>query len=145
VGAKISMEGFPDLVPVVPGHWRLAEAIRWPPGSGNIAGHLFEHKLTELRVIRSFSTIKGGEKWVHISVSRPDRLPSWEELTKVKNEFLGEDVEAYQVLPRKEDYVNTHRYCLHLWMPADKKRRVANLQDLIMERALGCSRDKRGS
>lgn len=87
-------------------------------------------------MIRSLSTLRSGEKWIHVSVARPDRLPSWAELSKVKNEFIGEDLEAYQVLAANKDHINLHAKCLHLWAPVDGVRRVANLQDLEMEESL---------
>ena len=95
----------------------------------------FVHRLVPLTVMHSISTVKDGSLWNHISVSYPSRVPSWIELMKVKNEFLGEEVEAYQVLPKKSDHINIHKYCLHLWAPVDGERRVANLNDLINEKA----------
>ena len=95
----------------------------------------YRHKLIPLQVLASHSKTKDGVAWDHVSVSRPDRLPTWQELTKVKNDFLGEDVEAYQVIARKVDHVNAHPFCLHLWARRDRKRVVANLHDLIDEKA----------
>lgn len=115
----------------IPSFWKKLPSIEYPPG--NIGAYVFEHRLVPLRVLRSISETKDGEFWIHLSVSRPDRLPSWDELKKVKNEFLGEDVEAYQVLPKKKDYVNAHPHCLHLWVPRDERSRVANLQELKWE------------
>jgi hypothetical protein len=99
------------------------------------AASFYEHKLIPLRVMVSISTVKDGSEWYHLSVSRPNRLPTWQELMKAKLEFLGPHVEAYQVLPAESDYVNLHPNCLHLWSPVDGKRRVANLYDLVNERA----------
>lgn len=61
-----------------------------------------------------------GEKWLkwHISVSRPDRCPTWDELKQAKYSLLpaGVDVEMQIIFPRKaEDYVDIHQFCLHLW------------------------------
>jgi hypothetical protein len=89
-----------------------------------------------LYVLRSLSTTKDGEKWVHISISTPDRVPNWEEISRVKACFLGLEVEAYQVLPKQDDYVNVCTHCLHIWAPLDGKRRVANLMDLVNEEAV---------
>ena len=58
---------------------------------------------------------ENGDKYLHISCSHGNKLPTWDELVQVKNTFIGEDVQAFQVLPRKEDYVNLMPYCLHLW------------------------------
>ena len=100
------------------------------------AATVWQHKLTDLRVLRSKSTLRDGSTWIHVSVSRPDRLPSWEEISKVRDEFLGEQVEAYHVVPARKDYINVHSYCLHIWTPIDRVRRVANLRDLTNEEAL---------
>ncbi|SRR6266568_882588 len=56
-----------------------------------------------------------SRRWQHISVSREDRYPSWEDLLAVKEEFIGEEEEAYQVLPRASEYVNIHPNVFHLW------------------------------
>jgi hypothetical protein len=90
-----------------------------------------------LHVMISLSTVSGlrlgdGTKWWHLSISCRGRLPSWADLLKVRNDFLGVDRETYQVLPAKADYVNIAE-CLHLWAPCDGIRRVANLQDLVLE------------
>lgn len=53
--------------------------------------------------------------WIHVSVSRRSRLPSWGDLKAVKNIFIGPERKALQVLPAQSDYVNHHPYCLHLW------------------------------
>lgn len=115
-------------IPKLPNHWRRIGTIRG-------AIEMFEHKLMFLRVGRSISTLKDGSEWPHISVSHNMEQPSWEILTKCKNEFIGEDVEAYQVLPAKKDYVNMAE-CLHVWAPLDGVRRVANLHDLTNERVV---------
>jgi hypothetical protein len=114
-------------------HWKELNSIQF---LGVKAARVWEHRLVELRVLRSISTTKIGDKWIHLSVSRPDRLPSWEELSKVKDEFLGAEAEAYQVLAKRSDHVNTHPYCLHLWSPVDGQRKVANLKDLTLEEAI---------
>jgi len=60
-----------------------------------------------------------GEDWDHVSVSYPDRCPTWEEMCMVKDVFFREDECVIQFHPPKTDYVNVHPFCLHLWMPQD--------------------------
>jgi len=55
--------------------------------------------------------------WEHVSVSRTDRCPTWEEMCQVKGWFWGPDEAVVQFHPRKEDYVNFHGNCLHMWRP----------------------------
>ena len=59
--------------------------------------------------------MESGEHFLHVSVSRRSRLPSWDDLKLVKKSFIGEDREAVHVLPKASDYINLHPYCLHLW------------------------------
>lgn len=60
-----------------------------------------------------------ASRWMHLSLSRSDRLPSWEELRDAKNELLGRHVRAIQVLPPGDEYVNIHPNVLHLWVCLD--------------------------
>lgn len=53
--------------------------------------------------------------WRHVSVSRSDKIPSYEDLKKVKDQFIGEHRPAYQIMPKTADHINMHPYCLHLW------------------------------
>ena len=62
-----------------------------------------------------------GEDWEHVSVSLPDRCPTWGEMTYIKDLFWGEDDCVVQYHPPKEDYINNHPYCLHLWRSIDKE------------------------
>lgn len=57
--------------------------------------------------------------WEHVSVSRKDRCPTWEEMCQVKDLFWGEDDCVIQYHPPKSEYINNHPYCLHLWRPID--------------------------
>jgi hypothetical protein len=73
-----------------------------------------------LQVIYSVSRYDDGEIWVHASVcGRTPRggfyLPSFDELKRVKRDFIGEDRWAYQVFPSAKDYVNENPYVLHLY------------------------------
>lgn len=64
-----------------------------------------------------FKTIcaPADEEWQHVSVSLPNRTPHWSEMCRIKELFWGEDVTCIQFHPKKEDYVNFHPYCLHIW------------------------------
>lgn len=55
--------------------------------------------------------------WEHVSVSRPDRCPTWEEMCMVKGLFWSADACVMQLHPPKKDWVNNHNFCLHLWRP----------------------------
>lgn len=61
-----------------------------------------------------------GAGFEHVSVSLPTRCPSWEQMCLIKDVFWREDECCMQLHPKKEDYVNNHPYCLHIWRPIDK-------------------------
>ena len=73
----------------------------------------------DLRIISS-SGIWGGD-WEHISVSVKNRYPNWEEMCLAKDLFWDEDETVIQYHPAKENYVDQHPYCLHLWKPKKEK------------------------
>ena len=61
-----------------------------------------------------------GELWLHVSVTRrvgrwAFELPAWDDLKRVKTDFIGPDRWAYQVLPAESHYVNTNPFVLHLY------------------------------
>lgn len=68
-----------------------------------------------LRVICS-----DGEGWDHVSVSLPNRCPTWEEMAFIKRLFFDPEECAMQLHPPESRYRNAHPYCLHLWRPQGK-------------------------
>ena len=64
----------------------------------------------------------GGPPWDHVSVSRAERCPWWEEMDVVARMFFRPAETAMQLHVPDADHVNHHPYCLHLWRPAGLKR-----------------------
>lgn len=58
-----------------------------------------------------------GMGWEHVSVSKPNQCPTWEEMCFIKDLFWEADDTVYQIHPPADEYINNHRYCLHLWRP----------------------------
>lgn len=54
----------------------------------------------------------------HLSISRKDRLPSYDELKSARYQFLPEVPYMVQIFPPESDFVNVHEFCLHLWQPS---------------------------
>ena len=75
----------------------------------------FEIKLRNSQKV--FVIASDAMGWEHVSVSRIDRCPTWEEMCQIKEMFWDSDDCAVQFHPPKSDYVNNHPYCLHLWRP----------------------------
>ena len=55
--------------------------------------------------------------WQHVSVSLPDRSPTWEEMDYIKNLFWEPDEVVMQLHVGRKDHINIHNFCLHLWKP----------------------------
>lgn len=75
--------------------------------------------LDGLVVIVSAAVELDGLRWLHMSCSRADKLPSWLDLRSVKDLFVGVDKVAIQVLPKQEEFVNIHPRVLHLFSCLD--------------------------
>ena len=77
-----------------------------------------------LQVIVSLAVYDDHRLWLHVSVSGVRSsgqrfLPDWEDLKRVKHDFVGEERWAYQVLPPGKQYVNICPYALHLFALLD--------------------------
>jgi len=53
----------------------------------------------------------------HVSISHPDRYPTWDEIKHARDRFMDRNRTVYQVLPPENEYVDHHPNCFHLWMP----------------------------
>ncbi len=58
-----------------------------------------------------------GGGWDHVSVSLASRCPTWDEMCWIKELFWAKHESVIQYHPAKNEYVNCHRFCLHLWKP----------------------------
>lgn len=75
---------------------------------------------THIRCIAS-----DGLGWQHVSVSiidKPSTPPSWAVMCHVKDLFWEEDEAVIQIHPKKSEYVNHHKGCLHLWRCLDREQ-----------------------
>lgn len=51
----------------------------------------------------------------HVSVSPRNHTPSWIDMCIIKDLFYNEEDEVWQCHPKKSEYVNINKNCLHLW------------------------------
>ena len=58
-----------------------------------------------------------GGGWDHVSVSLLERCPTWDEMCEVKDLFWSEHEAVIQIHPPRQQYINNHPFCLHLWRP----------------------------
>lgn len=82
----------------------------------------YKHARVPLKVIASDGGLDpadpGSGAWEHVSVSLPDRCPTWAEMCAVKALFWDPEDTVVQYHPPASEYVNNHPHCLHLWRPA---------------------------
>lgn len=72
-------------------------------------------RLRHGQIVQIIASDGGG--WEHVSVSRRDRCPTWDEMCQVKALFWDEADCVIQYHPPRSEYVNNHPYCLSLWRP----------------------------
>ncbi len=73
-----------------------------------------------IQVILSVVKYEDDRIWLHVSLcgrTGPGdyHLPSWEDVKRVKNDFIGSDRWAYQVFPNEREYINQNPHVLHLY------------------------------
>lgn len=67
-----------------------------------------------------FCIASDGLGFEHVSVSTgKHECPSWEIMCYVKDVFWDADDTVIQYHPAKSEYINAHKFCLHLWRPID--------------------------
>lgn len=51
----------------------------------------------------------------HVSVAPHSHIPNWDDMCKIKDLFYNDEDEVWQCHPKKSEYVNIVKNCLHLW------------------------------
>lgn len=73
--------------------------------------------------IQALCLASDRKNWEHVSVSLRvknrviKRCPTWEEMCQIKSIFWSDNDCVVQYHPSKDNYINNHEYCLHLWRP----------------------------
>src|SRR5258706_9285120 len=90
----------------------LVEAAICPvPGGRLWIGHSGKHN--RISVIISIDADA-----LHVSIAHSNRYPTWDEILAVRAWAFPDDTEVVMVLARREEYVNVHNNCFHLWESA---------------------------
>ncbi|WP_143809151.1 DUF7694 domain-containing protein [Paraburkholderia susongensis] len=58
-----------------------------------------------------------GQPYSKATVAGEKRCPLWSEMAWVKDQFFEPCEAVMQLHPPREQYVNNHPYCLHMWRP----------------------------
>jgi hypothetical protein len=51
----------------------------------------------------------------HLSVSKPDKLPTWEEMRDARYALVPDEATMALLLPPRSEYVNVHDFCLQMY------------------------------
>lgn len=84
-------------------------------GPGDAKNGIFRVTLKHKQVVQVMAS--DGMGWEHVSVSRKDRCPTWDEMCQVKAIFWDDEDCVMQLHPPRSEWVNNHSRCLHLWRP----------------------------
>ena len=81
------------------------------------------------RVSEAAAVVFGSNEngWEHVSVSFRDRCPTWDEMCVAKDVFWKPDEACMELHPPEAEYVNIHKYCLHIW------RRKKEPENILVE------------
>lgn len=104
-----------------------AALVEVPPGPALEAMHLRPGINSYLRTYRmgecSIIVTREFDQW-HLSIARPDRLPSWNEVAEARYRVVPDAVTMAMLLPPKAEYINIHNHCLQM-MQVDRDRPIA--------------------
>lgn len=81
-----------------------------PPVKMGLEANARRYQMDECSVIVG----KAPKGW-HMSISHPSRNPTWEEVRDARYKLVPNGVTMAMLLPPKEEYVNIHSHCFHLW------------------------------
>ena len=51
----------------------------------------------------------------HLSISRKDRLPTWEEMRDARYALVPDEATMALLLPPQSEYVNVHEFCMQMY------------------------------
>lgn len=51
----------------------------------------------------------------HLSISKPDKLPTWEEVRDARYALVPDEATMALLLPPSAEYVNVHDFCLQMY------------------------------
>jgi hypothetical protein len=65
----------------------------------------------------------------HLSISKPDKLPTWEEVRDARYALVPDEATMALLLPPSAEYVNVHEFCLQLYeIPSEY---IEHVQDRV--------------
>lgn len=71
--------------------------------------------LNVIMTVSAKNDLGDDRSWMHVSCSRANRVPDYEDLCEVKRIFVGQNRRALHIFPDEKYHVNIHPFTLHLW------------------------------
>jgi hypothetical protein len=81
--------------------------------AGMMEADLKAFKMGKLHIFVGFDNVEG---W-HLSISHPERYPTWDEIAKARYELVPDAVTMVMFLPPRAEYINIHNFCFQLREP----------------------------
>jgi len=75
----------------------------------------FRRHKDKMCVIVTIDEEVDGRTWLHVSLSFPDRLPTFKDVRSVKRIFMGKYHYAAMIFPPEKYYVNQNPFVLHIF------------------------------
>lgn len=92
---------------------------------------------TGLEVVSSKVFLHDDSTWYWLSVSRKDRMPTWTELTFVKNVFFSPDtVCGIHTIYNENSHSEPKRFSHNLWVPCDKNFELPDINNINFQESI---------
>lgn len=78
-------------------------------------GIALDHASDRIRVLASASINTDRKAWLHVSVSRQKRQPTWDDLVRVRDELFESEMLFVKIIPPRSKYVNINPNVLHVF------------------------------
>ena len=75
---------------------------------GSDGGWAEAHLASSKKSTPAMVVFSWGDGWDHVSVSFPNRTPTWEEMCEIKRMFFYPEETAWEYHPMESEYVNVH-------------------------------------
>lgn len=89
-------------------------------------GDTLVFQMGECRILLSGPEERAENGW-HMSISHPNRLPTWEEQKDARYALVPDEVVMVSIMPTRKEYVNMHPNCFHWWEANKKFFEIHNL------------------
>lgn len=75
----------------------------------------WENRPVGMFVMASITVMERWGPLTHASISVTDRHPTWQEISALRDLFFPDTIDVMMLMPKREDYVNVHEHCFHIW------------------------------